>query len=74
MKTCISYVVQNEKAHIHKTGVVTSSNPPYSYSADPQVSDMMGWTAEKRKALKEEEELLVVSIYKLQINFCINKI
>jgi len=65
MKTFVSYVIQDGKGHKHESTVVTTQNPPYSYSADPQVSDVMEWADEKRKALKKEEELIVVSMYKL---------
>jgi hypothetical protein len=65
MKTFVSYVIQDGKGHKHESTVVTTQNPPYSYSSDPQVSDVMEWADEKRKALKKEEELIVVSMYKL---------
>ena len=65
MKTFVSYVIQNENEHKHESTVVTTQSPPYSYSPDPQVSDVMEWADEKRKALKKEEELIVVSMYKL---------
>jgi hypothetical protein len=65
MKTFVSYVIQDDKGHKHESTVVATENPPYSYSADPQVSDVMEWADEKRKALKKEEELIVVSMYKL---------
>jgi hypothetical protein len=65
MKTYVSYVIQDEKGHKHGSTVVTTQSPPYSYSSDPQVSDVMEWADEKRKALKKEEELIVVSMYKL---------
>lgn len=65
MKTFVSYVIQNEKGHKHKSEIVTTQNPPYSYSADPQISDVMEWADKKRKGLKKEEELIVVRMYKL---------
>jgi hypothetical protein len=65
MKTFVSYVIQDEKGHKHESTVVNTQSPPYSYSSDPQVSDVMEWADEKRKALKKGEELIVVSMYKL---------
>ena len=62
-KTFVSYVIQNEKGHKHESAIVTTQSPPYSYSANPQVSDVMEWADEKRKRLKKEEELIVVSMY-----------
>ena len=65
MKTCVSYVIQNDKGHKHESTVVTTQSPPYSYSSDPQVSAVMKWAEEKKKELKSEEELIVVSMYKV---------
>ena len=65
MKTFVSYVIQDGKGHKHESTVVTTQSPPYSYSSDPQVSDVMEWAEEKKKELKNEEELIVVSMYKL---------
>lgn len=65
MKTFVSYVIQDGKGHKHESTIVTTQNPPYSYSSDPQVSDVMEWVEEKKKELKSEEELIVVSMYKV---------
>lgn len=65
MKTFVSYVIQNDKGHKHESTVVTTQSPPYSYSSDPQVSAVMEWAEEKKKELKNEEELIVVSMYKV---------
>ena len=65
MKTYVSYVIQDEKGHKHEPEILTTQNPPYSFSADPQVSDVMEWADKKRKELKKEEKLVVVSMYKL---------
>ncbi len=65
MKTYVSYVIQDEKEHVHKAEVVTTQSPPYSFNSDPQVSDVMEWAEGKKKTLKKGEELIVVSMYKL---------
>ncbi len=49
MKTYISYVVQDEKGHKHLSEVLESKSPPYNYSADPQVDEVMKWADKKRK-------------------------
>jgi len=61
----VSYVIQDDTGHKHESTIVTTQSPPYSFSSDPQVSDVMEWADKKRKALKKEEELIVVSMYKL---------
>lgn len=65
MKTYVSYVIQDETGHKHESEIVTSPNPPYSYSSDPQVSDVMEWADKKKKELKKEENLVIVNMYKI---------
>lgn len=65
MKTYISYVIQNEKDHKHESEIRTSQSPPYSYSPDPQISHVMEWAENKRKELKQDEKLVVVSMFTL---------
>lgn len=65
MKTYISYVIQDEKGHKHESEVLTTQSPPYSYSSDPQVDEVMKWAEKKRKELKKEESLVITSMFKL---------
>ena len=65
MKTYVSYVVQDEKGHKHESEILTNQSPPYSYSPDPQVSDVMEWADKKRKELKKEESLIITGMFKL---------
>jgi hypothetical protein len=65
MKTFVSYVIQDAKGHKHESAILATQSPPYSYSADPQVSDVMEWADNKRKELNKEQELIVVGMYKL---------
>ncbi len=65
MKTYVSYVIQDEIGHKHGSEIVTTQSPPYSYSSDPQVSDVMEWADKKKKELKKEENLVIVNMYKL---------
>jgi hypothetical protein len=65
MKTYISYVVQDETTHKHLSEVLEIKSPPYSYSYDPQVDEVMKWADEKRKELKQEESLVITSMFKL---------
>ncbi|MBX9783665.1 MAG: hypothetical protein K2X48_10270 [Chitinophagaceae bacterium] len=65
MKTYITYVVQNEKGHKHLSEVLETKSPLYSYSNDPQVDEVMKWADKKRKELKQEESLVITSMFKL---------
>jgi hypothetical protein len=65
MKTYVSYVIQDEKGHKHESEIVISPSPPYSYSPDPQVQDIMQWADKKRKELKKEEQLVITGMFKI---------
>ena len=65
MKTYVSYVVQDEKGHKHESETLTTQSPPYSYSPDPLVDEIMKWVDKKRKELKKEESLVITSIFKV---------
>ena len=65
MKTYISYVVQDEKGHKHLSEVLESKSPPYSYSNDTQVDEVMKLADKKRKELRKEESLVITSMFKL---------
>ena len=65
MKTYVSYVIQDDNTHRHLSEVVSTNEPLYSFSADPQVSDILKWAEEKKKDLKPHEELVITGMYKL---------
>lgn len=65
MKTYMSYVIQDENGHTHKSEIVTTKEPLYSFSADPQVQDIIKWSEGKRKELKPNQELIITSMYKI---------
>lgn len=65
MKTYVSYVVQDDKGHKHKSEILTTQSPSYSYSPDPQVQDVIQWADKKRTELKKEESLIIIGMFKL---------
>jgi hypothetical protein len=65
MKTYVSYVIQNDNSHKHLSEVVITDEPPYSFSADPQVADILKWAEEKKKNLNPNEELVITAMYKI---------
>ena len=65
MKTYISYVVQDDKGHKHDSEILTTLSPPYSYSAEPPVQEVMQWADKKRKELKIGEQLVITGMFKL---------
>jgi hypothetical protein len=66
MKTYVSYVIQKGTNHVHKSEIVTTQSPSYSFSPDPQVPEIMEWADKKRKNLEKNEELVIVGMYKVQ--------
>ncbi|MGZ3847366.1 MAG: hypothetical protein ACXVLT_07360 [Flavisolibacter sp.] len=65
MKTYVSYVIQDDKNHKHLSEVVSTNEPLYSFSADPQVTEILKWAEEKKKSLNPHEELIITAIYKI---------
>lgn len=65
MKTYVSYVIQDEKGHVHKADVVETQSPPYTFNSDPQVAAVMKWAEEKKKALPQHQELIITGMYKV---------
>lgn len=65
MKTYISYVVQDNTSHKHLSEVLETKSPPYSYSPDPQVDEVMKWADKKSKELKKDESLVITNMFKL---------
>jgi len=65
MKTYISYVIQEESGHKHLSEVITTTQQTYTYSDDPQVSDVIDWAKKKKADLKPGQELIVLNMFKL---------
>lgn len=65
MKAFVSYVVQNGTGHKHLSEVVSIDTPPYTFNADPPVTQVMDWAEKKKNELKKGEELVIVNVFKL---------
>lgn len=65
MKTLVSYVLQDEKGHEHRSEVLDFKEPPYTFSSDPPVHQVMKWAEEKQAKLVPEKRLILVSMYKM---------
>lgn len=64
MKAFVSYVLQDSKGHEHLSEVLDIEQPPYSYSSDPPISQVLEWAKLKRKNLKGKQ-LIIVNIFKI---------
>ena len=65
MKTYVSYVIQEESGHKHLSEVITTDQPTYTYSDDPQISNVIDWARKKKTELKAGQELVVLNVFKL---------
>ena len=65
MKAYVSYVLQDKLGHEHFSEVVDTQQPPYTYSNDPPVSQVMEWARTKQTQLKENQNLIIVNIFKI---------
>ncbi|HOU03242.1 MAG TPA: hypothetical protein PLL94_14900 [Bacteroidales bacterium] len=65
MKTLINYVVQDAKEHIHDSEILEINSPPYTFSPEPPVSEVMKWAEMKQKELLDGQKLIIMSMFKL---------
>ena len=65
MKTLINYVVQDAKEHKHDSEMLEINSPPYTFSPEPPVSEVMKWAEMKQKALLDGQKLIIMSMFKL---------
>ena len=65
MKTMVSYVVQDAENHKHQSEILEITSPPYTFSPEPPISEVMKWAERKQKELSEGQKLVVLSMFKI---------
>ena len=65
MKTYVSYIIQNEGGHKHKSEILSTQSPSYTFSPDPLAQQVLEWVEIRKKELKKGEEIIVTGMYKL---------
>jgi len=65
MKTLVSYVVQDANTHWHQSEIVDIKIPPYSFSAEPPVSEVVKWAEMKQKELTTGQKLILTGMFKI---------
>lgn len=65
MKMYVSYVIQDEKEHTHRSEILSTQSPPYTYSSDVLVPEVLQWAEKKKQNLKPTEDLVITAIYKV---------
>lgn len=65
MKTLVSYVVQDANTHWHQSEILDIKVPPYTFSPEPPVSEVVRWAEKKQKELIEGQKLILISMFKI---------
>ena len=65
MKNLISYVIQDEKGHKHFSEILNFKNPPYYFTSNPSMPNVMDWAEKKKNELKKGEDLIIINVFKL---------
>jgi hypothetical protein len=48
MKTLTNYEIQDAREHLHLSEILEITNPPYTFSSDPPVSEVLKWLEKKQ--------------------------
>jgi len=65
MKILVNYVVQDEKDHRHNSEILNIIGPPYSFSPEAPVTEVMKWAERKQDELSDGKKLIVLSMFKI---------
>jgi len=65
MKIIVNYVVQDVKDHWHDSEILNIISPPYSFSPEPPVTEVMKWAERKQTELPDGKKLVVLSMFKI---------
>lgn len=65
MKIIVNYVVQDIKDHWHDSEILNIISPPYSFSPEPPVTEVMKWAERKQTELPDGKKLVVLSMFKI---------
>lgn len=65
MKNYVSYVIQKGKTHSHHSEIIDTKGPQYSYSADPQVPEVLKWAEIAQSKLQTDEKIVILNMFKI---------
>ena len=65
MKALINYVVQGVDNHIHQSEILEITSPPYTFSPEVPMSEVIKWLEKKQKQLTGNQKLVLTSMYKM---------
>ena len=65
MKALINYVVQDVENHRHQSEILEITSPPYTFSPEPPISEVMKWAERKQHELPNNQKLVIMSMFKI---------
>lgn len=65
MKALVNYVIQDAKKHLHYSEILEILSPPYTFSSDPPVHDVMKWVEKQQNTLPDGQKIFLISMYKI---------
>ena len=65
MRILVSYVIQDAKTHWHQSEIIEIKIPPYTFSADPPVSEVVKWAEMKQKELTTGQQLILTGMFNI---------
>lgn len=65
MKALVNYMVQDAENHKHQSEILEITSPPYTFSPEPPISEVMKWAKKKQNELSNGQKLIVLSMFKI---------
>lgn len=65
MKTLVNYVVQDAENHKHESEILEITSPPYTFSPEPPITEVMKWAQRKQNELSKGQKLIILSMFKI---------
>jgi hypothetical protein len=65
MKTLRNYVVQDAKEHKHESEILEITSPPYTFSPESPICEVMKWVENKQNEIPQGQKLIIMSMFKI---------
>ena len=65
MKVYVSYVIQDKGGHIHESTLPNLDASVNFCSLNPYTTDVLDWANNEQSKLKQNQKLIIISMYKL---------
>ena len=65
MKIYVSYVIQDVNGHKHDSTFINIDFPPFSFTSDPQVHQIMKWAKTEQSKIEDNQKIIITNMYKV---------